>query len=134
MTGRDLVAHSDLGVHLQRLEEALLNAATRRDRAKVAALLAEDFREFGSSGRVWSRQQTLDLLATEDYTPPVMEDFRCEPITDDIALVTYKTVRTDPTTAEKRAALRSSLWIKEAGMWRVRFHQGTPATKIIRPI
>ena len=117
----------DLGAHLRSLEENLLDPATRRDRAKVSALLTDDFREFGSSGREWTRQQTLDLLATEDYTPPTVEDFRCQPIAGNIALITYKTVRTDPSTDERRAVLRSSLWIREAETWRVRFHQGTPA-------
>jgi hypothetical protein len=124
-----------LGMHLKSLEETLLDPTTRRDRAIVAALLTEDFREFGSSGREWSREEILDHLATEDYTPPAIEDytppaiedFRCQPITQDVALVTYKTVRTDPATAETRSALRSSLWVRDGGLWRIRFHQGTPA-------
>ena len=116
-----------LGMHLKSLEETLLDPTTRRDRAKVAALLTEDFREFGSSGREWSREDILDHLATEDYTPPAIEDFRCQPITQDVALVTYKTVRTDPATAETGSALRSSLWVRDGDLWRIRFHHGTPA-------
>jgi len=90
---------------LRRCEEALLDAAVRRDRARAAAFLAEDFQEFGSTGRVWSREQVLELLAT--------------------ALVTYRTVRADPQSGRVSAALRSSLWTRECGDWRMRFHQGT---------
>jgi len=61
--------------HLRACEEALLDAVVRRDRERVAALLSEDFQEFGSSGRVWSREEILEQLATEDYRPPAMEDF-----------------------------------------------------------
>ena len=111
--------------HLRRCEEALLDPAVRRDRAKVAALLAEDFQEFGASGRVWSREAILDLLASEDYTPPAMEDFECHWIGDGVALVTYRSVRTDPDSGQGSAVLRSSIWIEQAGQWRVRFHQGT---------
>ena len=119
------MSESDLSAHLKHLEETLLDPAVRRDRAQVSALLAEGFREFGSSGRAWSRQQTLDLLALEDYTPPAIQDFRCDRIAEDVALVTYRSVRGSSASGETSAALRSSLWIRESTGWRVRFHQGT---------
>jgi hypothetical protein len=111
--------------HLRACEAALLDPAVRRDRERVAALLAEDFQEFGSSGRVWSREEILELLATEDYRPPAMEDFKCDLIGEGVALVTYRTVRMDAESGLRSAALRSSLWAKNSGTWRVRFHQGT---------
>jgi len=117
----------ELAEHLRTLELALLDPAVRRDRVQVAALLAKDFFEFGSSGRVWLRAETIALLATEDYTPPEMECFRCDRIAADVALVTYKSVRRDGASGEKAVALRSSLWVREASGWRVRFHQGTKA-------
>jgi hypothetical protein len=125
----DAMSEPDLSAHLKHLEETLLDPAVRGDRAQVSALLAEDFREFGSSGPEWTRQQILDLLATEDYTPPAIEDFNCERIAEDVALVTYRSVRINPVTGETSAALRSSLWIREPTGWRVRIHQGTPAQK-----
>ncbi len=111
--------------HLQTCEEALLDPAIRRDGARVDALLAEDFLEFGSSGRVWSREATLELLASEDYTRPAMEDFKCDWIADGVVLVTYRSVRTDAHTGAKSIALRSSLWVNKSCDWRMRFHQGT---------
>ena len=50
---------------LERLELLLMDPAMRRDRERVGALLTSDFVEFGSSGRVWTREATLELLATE---------------------------------------------------------------------
>ena len=114
--------------HLRQCEEALLDAAVRRDRARVAAFLAGDFEEFGSSGRVWSREQVLELLAAEAYEAPTMEDFNCKLIAEDVALVNYRTVRTDPQTGRVSAALHSSLWTREGREWRMRFHQGTKAS------
>jgi hypothetical protein len=111
--------------HLRSCEEALLDPAVRRDRAQVAGLLAEDFVEFGSSGKVWSREATLDLLATEDFRRPAMEDFNCNWIAGGVVLVTYRTVRVDPQSGEGTEVLRSSIWIEERGEWRMRFHQGT---------
>ncbi len=116
-----------LSAHLRALEEALLDPAVRKDRARVAALLADDFQEFGASGRVWSRAEILGLLAAATCQPAAMEDFHCHRIAEDIALVTYRTVRTHANTGQRTAALRSSLWTKKSGEWRIRFHQGTKA-------
>jgi hypothetical protein len=111
--------------HLKACEETLLDAAVRRDPAQVAALLAEDFREIGSSGRFWSREEILKLLAEEEYTAPAMEDFQCARISEGVVLVTYRTVRVDARSGLRAAVLRSSIWTRESDAWRVRFHQGT---------
>jgi len=118
---------TELAMHLCSLEESLLDPTVRRDSARVAALLTENFQEFGASGRVWSRNQILDLLATEEYRPPSMEDFDCRQIAKGVALVTYRTVRPSPAPGERAATLRTSLWTEQSGVWRMRFHQGTPA-------
>lgn len=114
-----------LADHLRGLEESLLEPGVRRDRARVSALLADDFLEFGSSGRVWTREETLRLLATESYPRPEMIDFACRRMAQGVALVTYKTIRVEAATGERAEALRSSLWTEESGTWQVRFHQGT---------
>jgi hypothetical protein len=118
-------AREEICALLRAREEALLDPAVRRDRARVEALLAEDFLEFGSSGRTWSREEILELLANETCQPPAIEDFRCDWIGEDVALVTYKTVRVGPESGLRTVVLRSSIWIKGSGEWRVRFHQGT---------
>ena len=106
-------------------EMQLLDPAVRRDRARVAALLADDFLEFGASGRVWRRDEILDLLASEQYAPPVLEDFACHRIADEAVLVTYRTIRVNAENGLRETALRSSVWTKRAGKWVIRFHQGT---------
>lgn len=114
---------------LKRLELLLMDPAVRRDRERVAALLHEDFLEFGSSGRVWSRTTTLELLATETYTRPEVEDFACRALGLDAVLVTYRTVRRGEN-GERATTLRSSIWIRdgiEGEEWKMRFHQGTRA-------
>ena len=111
---------------LRKLEESLLDSAVRRDGNRLRQMLAEDFLEFGSSGRVWTRNTIIDMLATEmNFFPPAIEDFQCALISDQVALVTYRTVRSDRKSGERLSSLRSSLWTREAGDWRMRFHQGT---------
>jgi hypothetical protein len=112
---------------LVRNELALLDPDVRRDRTRVGAFLAEDFFEYGSSGRVWTREAIMEPLATEEFIPPAVEEMRCRIIAPGVALVTYRTVRIDANIGARSAVLRSSLWTLEAGGWRMRFHQGTSA-------
>lgn len=115
-----------IALHLRALEESLLNPAVRRSRLRLMDLLAEDFQEFGSSGRVWTRGSIIDLLEKETaLTTTRIEDFHCALLAPEIALVTYKTVRTHETTGERMASLRSSVWKHTNGVWKMRFHQGT---------
>jgi hypothetical protein len=108
-------------------EQALLDPEVRRDRDRVEALLAPDFEEFGASGRQWKRAEIVDLLATEAYEPPAIQDFRCRMIAPEVALTTYRAVRKDAATGAITASNRSSLWRLEDRRWRLCFHQGTPA-------
>ncbi len=114
---------------LRALEESLLDAAVRRDRKKRRSMLAENFLEFGSSGRTWTRNSIIELLSRETtFIAPAIEDFRCDFLSDDVALVTYRTIRADADSSEVLASLRSSIWTKKSGAWRMRFHQGTRTT------
>ena len=112
---------------LLQLEEALLDPATRQDRRRVGQLLAEDFVEFGASGRGWTRDQVLERLVNEPYLPVRIEDFQCALLAIDVALLTYRAVRTDASSGSEASSLRSSIWTKKTGEWRMRFHQGTRA-------
>jgi hypothetical protein len=115
----------DIAHELRRSEEALLDPSVRSDRTRVAELLAEDFVEFGSSGHIWTRDAILDLLVGEIPAPTHMVDFECALLARDVALVTYCASRTDTRTGIQASSLRSSIWTKKPGGWRLRFHQGT---------
>lgn len=117
---------ADIKEHLRHLELLLLDPAVRRDRARMTELLADDFVEFGSSGRAWTRSEILDLLESEtQYVPPAVDEFRCSFLAEGVALLTYRTRRADASAGEERVTLRSSIWVSVAGQWRIRFHQGT---------
>ena len=114
------------GRELRKLEESLLDLAVRRNGDRLREMLADDFLEFGSSGRVWTRKTIIDLLAREKgFVPPAIVDLECRLLSGEVALVTYRTVRTDAETGEHLESLRSSLWTRDANGWRMRFHQGT---------
>lgn len=124
MSANKMVSDS-IPAHLCSREEALLDPEVRRDRIRVDELLSRDFVEFGSSGRIWSRDQILDLLGTEAYEPVRAEDFKCGMLSESVALITYRTIRMDVQTETEAVTLRSSIWKLENGEWKARFHQGT---------
>jgi hypothetical protein len=115
----------ELAAHLFNLEQQLLQPSTRRDATVLTSLIAEDFREFGGSGRIYTRQQIIDQLATESPRYITLSDPFCGQLAEDIALLTY---RATGTTALKAAShsLRSSVWVRRDGRWQMLFHQGTP--------
>ena len=106
---------------LQLLEEQLLQADFRRDREAVSRVLAEEFREFGSSGQVYDKARILDLLQDEPPFTAQLSNFQATLLADDVAQVTYQTSRD----GAPNIALRSSLWIRREGRWQMLFHQGT---------
>lgn len=101
-------------------ELRLLEPIFRRS-PDAAALLDPDFREFGSSGRVWDRASVAAVLAAEDGLPPAVEDLVGTALAPDVVLVTYRTIRPG------RSTLRSSVWWRRGDRWLLRFHQGTVA-------
>jgi hypothetical protein len=111
---------------LLKQEQQLMDPVFRKNRDQVSALLAERFREFGSSGRVWTKASILDHLASETPQPaPAVEYFDVQLLGPEAALVTYRAVRTETESTVPRASLRSSLWIKSRDGWQIIFHQGT---------
>lgn len=110
---------------LERLEVSLWRAETRGNRALMDATFAEDFFEFGRSGRVWSRDQMLF-----DECPPIniklpLPNFTITCLDVATVLVTYDSVVQYSTL---QCAHRSSIWSLIDGRWRLRFHQATAYT------
>jgi hypothetical protein len=63
---------------LCRLEESLWRAETRFDRDHMNEVLAPDFFEFGQSGRVYRREDTLDVPAQSiNATLPLAKFINC---------------------------------------------------------
>lgn len=105
-------------------ERSLLRPDTRANAAAVASLLHDDFREFGASGRVWDRNSAAKALAAEPGDGSEAHDLEAVRLADDVVLLTY-VLRTPA-----RPTLRSSLWVRDQGTWRILFHQGTPSPSL----
>ncbi len=101
------------------LEKELLSDRVRQDTARLRQLLHPQFTEFGSSGRIWTRNRLLAEIA------PMPIRVRYEPIgserlADDVILLRWRAV------SAHSEWLRSSVWQRLDGHWRLLFAQGTP--------
>jgi hypothetical protein len=107
----------------------MLRTEVRRSGAQLARLLAEDFREFGSSGRVFNKQQIIEALRAELAWELSLQDFRTLPLAPDVVLVTYRATCRSPDSESVSHSLRCSVWRRRSGNWQIVFHQGTPSAK-----
>lgn len=120
---------NDLNKLFYELETSLLKPEVRSSREQLDKLLADDFTEFGSSGSVYKKSDTLQGLPTStDKTLFIVSDFEARELSENFVLTTFKTERVI-NDIEKVTSLRSSLWKKTNGSWQMFFHQGTPIKK-----
>jgi hypothetical protein len=114
-----------LAALLRKMEEDLFQPEVRSSPEKTSAYLAEGFREFGSSGHIYTKAEILAELSTESPRTITLDNFQCNVLAPDVALVTYRSTRTVALTIPVHAN-RSSLWVLRQGRWQMVFHQGTP--------
>ncbi|HVX14988.1 MAG TPA: DUF4440 domain-containing protein [Pirellulales bacterium] len=115
--------HALIERQLQELELSLLQPDARKS-ARVGELLADGFVEFGSSGRVMTKREIVAALQSEVPTTITASDLRVRLLSTELALVTYRALHHgDPAIV----TLRSSIWQRQDGRWRMVFHQGTLA-------
>ena len=113
-------AIEDLSRHLRELEESLLLPDVRKSR-RLIDLLADDFVEFGSSGRVYTKAD-LKALRAESPVTQTTADFRVSLLSPGVALLTYRICRHSVPPIH---TLRSSIWRLHDGQWQMMFHQST---------
>ena len=103
------------------LEQRLAQVGKKLSADEASVLIAEDFVEFGSSGRIWSRAEIIAAMSEWDATERIVDDFRVRDLSPSLCLVTYKS----SALGKPGLSLRSSLWRKDGDRWRIIFHQGT---------
>ena len=115
-----------LKAQLSQLELRMTHADVRRSRADLGELLADDFREFGSSGRVFDKGQIIEALQKEQPGLSIqLEDFQAITLAEDVVLLTYRGTCKGANSDKVSRSLRTSIWRRLNGQWQVVFHQGT---------
>ena len=102
--------------------ECQLLAPRARKAELVFQLLAEEFVEFGSSGRQFTKAQIVAALQAEAPVHITASELKVQLLSSQVPLVTYRAQRhSDPPVH----SLRSSIWLQREGQWQMVFHQGT---------
>ena len=107
---------------LLQYETNLTDPGFCRDRDRLSGLLSIDFTEYGRSGKTYDRDTVIEILMNADSRDIEIRDFSIKCLSRDAAEVHY--IASENGEA-KRESLRTSIWIREDGRWKLRFHQGT---------
>ncbi|MEU1085506.1 nuclear transport factor 2 family protein [Streptomyces sp. NPDC005892] len=104
-------------------ELRLLDPEVRGSAPLLAAMLHPDFREIGTSGRLWDRDTVIAALHGEATTRPgplTASRMRGAELCPGLVHLTFDTEH------KGARAHRSSLWRLGDGEWLLYFHQATP--------
>lgn len=111
---------------LSRLEAELHQPGVRSNAQRLEQLLHPEFEEVGRSGRRWSRNAIIDMMLGETAAAEVVADaYTAAELQPGVALLTYRSAHRQADGSLARHTLRASLWVREEGGWRIRYHQGT---------
>ena len=108
---------------LTRLEESLWLRATRFDESYMRTVLAEDFFEFGRSGKTYNIEECLSAPDEEINAVLPLRSLAFHEVAQGVIQLTYIS---EVTYGSTEYANRSSIWVQLADGWKLKFHQGTP--------
>jgi len=100
---------------IREVENQLLDPAVRASAERLDRLVSDQFAEFGNSGLTYKKSDVVAQMLAQPSVKVDVSHFEVLELAPGVALATYRTPR----------SLRSSIWRREAGSWRIVFHQGT---------
>lgn len=106
---------------LVKLEESLWISDTRFDRVYMEGVLHPEFVEFGCSGKIYSRDDTLTIPSQAIHAK--LMNIKVLRLADNVCQITYVSEVQYETV---QLCNRSSIWVNTDDRWQIIFHQGTP--------
>jgi hypothetical protein len=101
------------------LECSLLNPEVRQSKDLLDTYIADEFIEFGSSGTIYNKADTINSLPIEKQRTIDVLNFQINALAENVILATYVSLENGSST------LRSSIWRNTNAHWEMVFHQGT---------
>jgi hypothetical protein len=92
---------------------------------EIRDLLDDEFVEVGQSGKIYNKVEVLEILNNRSNTKYIISDIKFSVLSGNLVLLNYKAYKYRDTIAVNTPSVRSSIWQKTNGCWRLRFHQGT---------
>lgn len=120
-----MIESSELEGYILLLEKELLKPEVRCSKERVSKLLAKDFIEFCSSGKVYvyEENQIIDATIENEVEQWKISNFKIKKLSEQSILATY--ILTKVNLKQDRCSLRSSIWQFIDNRWQMSFHQGT---------
>ena len=106
------------------LETSLFKKEYLSDKEYLENIFHDNFMEYGKSGLVYRKRDTIDALYNAGDRNILVEDLLCEKIDEKTYIVHYVSVN-----SYNVAAYRTSIWIENDNKLQLYFHQGTTANE-----
>lgn len=123
--------HRTLVQTLTAYEREAWAAYARRDLAAAPARLAADYSDLQADGTVLDRAGHVAFVPDANIASLELDQFRVFRLSPDAALVTYRALFRENTTAgpgPRNVALVTSGWARRGGRWLNVFYRETPGT------
>lgn len=112
-------------------EKTLIEAKKKDDRTFFSRNLAEDFTLVGVDGTLHEKQEALNELGDSGLLELTAYNIRVVSLGDDAAIVTYDAIVRKAPEEDQGPPPRyqhfTSIWVKQAEHWKLKFHQATAA-------
>ncbi len=115
----------DLNHEFFQLEQKLALVGQKLSIADANKLIADEFVEFGVSGKVWRKPEIVSAITSWPVIERVVKNFSVTELSPSICLVTYVSRQNSNSEQGPTNSLRSSIWRRTNGIWQIIFHQGT---------
>ena len=96
----------------------------RRSKETLDELLHDQFAEIGSSGKLYTKKEMIELLRNDVRNKFVAVDYELSLLSPAVAKLNYKEIRESESGACSQI-IRTSIWKCEKMQWKLWFHQGT---------
>jgi hypothetical protein len=112
-------------------EKSLIEAKKKDDGAFFKRTLSPDFSLVGVDGKLLEGQEAADNLGDSDLLELTPYDLKVVIVGEDAAIVTYDAIVREAPQEDQGPPPRyqhfSSVWVKQEGAWKLKFHQATAA-------
>jgi hypothetical protein len=124
-------ALSPLAQTLMASEKSLIEAKKKDDTAFFKRTLSQNFSLVGVDGQLLEGEEAARNLGDSDLVELTPYDIRVVTLADDAAIVTYDAIVREKPEEDQGPPPRyqhfSSVWVKQADQWKLKFHQATAA-------
>lgn len=112
-------------------EKSLIEAKKKNDSAYFKRTLSDDFSLVGVDGTLLEAQEATDNLGDPDLLELTPYDIKVVALNQAAAVVTYDAIVREKPEEDQGPPPRyqhfSSVWVKQADQWKLKFHQATAA-------